>query len=253
MAGEGDEVAHFNTFILRLTDTAMQHYGWRSADNDTLHSDKVRSRVCELRVAAGDTSLQQDLIRHYSSSRTKTTNPDMLLASYQAVIAVGKQDDITSLMTLHNSTYDSHLRTIIARAFATGRDKKRLREFLSWFTKPDFIKPQDLPWWYGSMMYNPVSRDMTWNWLIEQWDWLTNTYHNDNTLDKFITMSARVMATGEWLDRYNEFVESSGGTTSQRNIDIGRDEITARIAWLKRSGNDIKQFIALSTRDTIGS
>ena len=103
------------------------------------------------------------------------------------------------------------------------------------------------------MMRNPKARNMTWHWLIEHWDWMSGIYHNDSTLDRFITMSAREMATSDWQARYNEFVASVDGTASQRNIDIGRDEITAKVDWLARSGNDIKRFIARGEHDTIGS
>lgn len=253
MAGENDGREPFNSFVLRLTSSALMRYEAQAPGNDTLHDSKVRSMISELRVTADDKSLQHRLTHGYDSVTTQPIHPDMLLATYQAVVATGKEDDIASLIAQHHSTHDSHLRSRIARALATSHNTQHLHEFLSWFTQPDVVKPQDLPWWFGSMMRNPKARNMTWHWLIEHWDWMSGIYHNDSTLDRFITMSARAMATSDWQARYNEFVASVDGTASQRNIDIGRDEITAKVDWLARSGNDIKRFIARGEHDTIGS
>ena len=50
----------------------------------------------------------------------------------------------------------------------------------------------------------PVSREATWQWLHDQWDWLVATF-GGHALEKFPMYAAKVMHGDDWLRRYRDF------------------------------------------------
>lgn len=237
ITGENQHEAPLNTYVLQLTQIAYDKYGMGPHRRDSLNDAKIRARVCELRIIARDAALIDRL------AAQSTDDGDLQQAMFLAITAQNNPQHVSVMVDEHTSTHDSHLRNTMARALAASTDKHRLLHMLTWFDNSELIKPQDLPWWYGHMMQNPQAREMTWNWLIEHWQWLEETFSGDHTIDKFITLTARFMSTQDWLQRYNEFFDDHITNATRRVIAMGRDEITSRVEWGQRDSKIILDYI----------
>ena len=92
-------------------------------------------------------------------------------------------------------------------------------------------------------MRNPASREATWQWLRDHWNWLAEQFGNGHALEKFPMYAAKTMYGQGWLRRYREFFETHDDPTIHRAVHVGIDEITARTSWIERDKDALREFI----------
>lgn len=237
--GEGKYARDFERYVRDLAKPQLEKIGLQAKQLDSLNTLKLRSRLAELLVKANDTETIAALAKQFGTSESH--DADMLYAGYMAVVQLDNPEELAALTAQFKQTEDAHLRIIIIRALATSPNKPFLRSILPWLQDQTIVKAQDLPWVYASLLQNPIAREMTWNWLIEHWSYVSDLFEGDKTLDKFVSASASVMNTRDWFDRYKEFFDTHTTNAIKRTIDMGKDEISSRLKW-QEAGMD--NFVA---------
>jgi len=64
------------------------------------------------------------------------------------------------------------------------KDTKLAERLTSYFTTK-LIKPQDLFYWFIYLMRNRYGREITWQWMITNWDWIIQQYKGDHDYADF--------------------------------------------------------------------
>ena len=84
-------------------------------------------------------------------------------------------------------------------------------------------------------MRNRHAREQTWQWLVDNWDWLEAKFAGDKSYDDFVRYSASALSTYAWLTRYQEFWTAKKEIPAlKRAIELGESDIAARAEWIKR-------------------
>lgn len=88
----------------------------------------------------------------------------------------------------------------------------------------------DTAMWFVRLLNNRYARTKTWEWLRNEWDWITKTFGGDSSYDAFPRYSANILATREQLNEYAEFFTPKlSDTALKRAISVGINDITARV------------------------
>jgi aminopeptidase N len=84
------------------------------------------------------------------------------------------------------------------------------------------------------LLANRYSRDMTWQWLRDEWDWIVEMFDGEKSYDSFAKYSAQLLSTREQLGEYREFFTPMLDDPSiSRAISVGLNDIEARIELLE--------------------
>lgn len=231
----------FDTYVQTLLGPAYERYGLHrtfAGDGDRT----TQGIVNELLIHHGHSeSISAALTLFREADDIARIAGDLQDAIYSAVAIAGSQRDLHRLVHLYSTTHDAHQRDVIARALSTSRKTSSLHVWVNALHDTDTVKLQDLPFWFYYLMRNPVSREATWQWLHDQWDWLVANF-GGHALEKFPMYAAKVMHGDDWLRRYRDFFETHDDPTIRRAVRVGIDEITARTEWVERDGNVIRDL-----------
>jgi aminopeptidase N len=151
-------------------------------------------------------------------------------------------------LQLHSTTVNAELRDDITAGLCSTRDSEQISKLLSRLTDSNLVKRQDLFRWYIYLLRNRYAREQTWQWMVDNWSWIEETFKGDKSYDDFARYSANVFATRKWLETYIKFFEPMRNQTAlKRAIVIGEIEIASRVEWLERDGEQVRATLAQET------
>jgi aminopeptidase N len=148
------------------------------------------------------------------------------------------------LLDLHDKSSNSDLKSDIAGALTTTREESVATRLLARITDAKLIKPQDADRWLAYLLRNHYVGDTAWNWMVDNWSWLEETYKADKSYDYLPRYAAGACNTAATAERYRLFFEPKLDQISlKRNIAVGIEEIANRVAWLERDLPSVQAFL----------
>jgi hypothetical protein len=79
--------------------------------------------------------------------------------------------------------------------------------------------------------------------MVMNWQWLEDTFKNDKSYDYLPRYAASCVNTPEYAAKFRDLFESKQDQVLlKRNIQLGFEEIAARVAWLTRDLAGVQKF-----------
>jgi aminopeptidase N len=123
------------------------------------------------------------------------------------------------------------------------RDTDTANMLLARIKDPKLVKPQDADRWLIQLLRNRYCREVAWQWMEDNWDWIVETYSNDKSYDMLPRYAATACNTDTQAKRYADFfLPKKAEVVLKRNIEIGIEEIASRVTWLDRDIKSIQSF-----------
>lgn len=137
---------------------------------------------------------------------------------------------IKDLLEIYDITASVDIRNAICDAVTSTRDNAELESLLRLMQDTSFVRTQDTGMWYVRLLMNRYGRDMAWEWLRKNWDWIATTFGGDKSYDAFPRYSAQVLGERKQLEEYIAFFNPMlNDTALRRAIEVGINDITARV------------------------
>jgi aminopeptidase N len=230
----------------RLVATEYKRLGWEEQPTDTAADQKLRATVVGLSAYAEDAETIAKAMELFDAYKDDASIVSAELRGIVFVVAVKQQhpNAIDYLLKLYTDTNNSDLQRDIAGALTATKSPTQAIELLDFAKNPKNVKPQDADRWLFFLLRNRYCRSVAWQWMEENWDsWIIHTYAKDKTYDMFPRYAASVCSTPAQLARFQAFFEPKKDQPAlSRNIEIGVEEITNRVAWLKRDLAAVQAF-----------
>ena len=247
MLTEGDETTEKRSkeFVYQLVEKQHKTLGWDRQMNDDPNTTQLRRTMAGLALSSENQQVIEIALQRYNK-----TTPDKLNAEFRSVLMsaaarFGSPDVVDTLIKLHNETTSADLRDDICGALTTTKDPEVAKKLLTLLKDKEQVRPQDIVRWYAYLLRNKHSRNLTWQWLIENWIWLTETFASSKSYDYFPRYAASFMNSEEWLGEYKKFfMPKINDPALARAIKIGVSEIEARVQWRKRDEKPIADWFA---------
>ena len=82
---------------------------------------------------------------------------------------------------------------------------------------------------------------MAWQWLQENWTWVSETFGGDKSYDEFVRYAAGALLTRQELEEYKSFFTPMLSQPSlTRVIEMGIREIAGRVELIERDYDQVK-------------
>ena len=142
---------------------------------------------------------------------------------------------IDSLFQAYQQTPSNDLQADITLGLTATKNPETAQKILTNIKRSNVIRPQDASRWFVYLIRTHESRQLTWNWLKGNWQWVETTFAGDKSYDDFIRYAAIGLTTGDELADFRRFFEPMLSVPAlTRTIELGITEIAARVELIER-------------------
>jgi aminopeptidase N len=245
---EGSEVheSQMKQFAWQLVAHQYKKLGWKKDDNEDLTTTKMRGIILGLATYSEEQHVIDAALNEYASYKTLEEMPaDTRHIVLAAAVRHGGEKVFNRLFTLYPTIANPELQQDVCNALTSTREVAHIKQLLAQLKDENFVRLQDFDRWVIYLLRNRKGRTATWSWFTKNWVWIVENFGSDKSFDNYPRFAGRVFGTEAWLAKYNEFFEPLKSEIAlKRNIEIGAQEITARIAWRKRDEKSLDNWLA---------
>ena len=237
--------AKIKAFIRGLVAHELQRLGWKQKPGEDIGDQKLRATIIGLAAYADEPSVldrAKELFEKYKTDAV-AIEPELRSIVFGVPVKLGDDAAIKFLINLHQQTNSSDLQADISSALTSTRDPMTANMLLLRIKDAKLVKPQDADRWLIKLLLNRYCGEDAWQWMVDEWPWLVETYRHDKSYDMLPRYAAMACSTKRTADRYAEFfLPKTNEIALKRNIEIGIEEIASRVTWLRRDLKSVQTF-----------
>jgi aminopeptidase N len=230
-----------------LVQTQYARLGWEETAGESTADTKLRSLVIGFGAYGEDAAVlarARELFAAYQKDESAVSS-ELRALVMSVPVKEGDQKAVEFLLNLHDSTQNSELKSDTCDALTATRDPNVATQLLARLKDGKLVKPQDVDRWLIYLLRNRYTRDIAWQWMVDEWAWLQKTFENDKSYDYLPRYAASCVNTTQYQQKYHDLFDSKlDQPMLKRNIEIGFEEIDNRLAWLTRDLDAVKAYFA---------
>lgn len=219
----------------KMASAEYSRLGWDEKPGETEEDTKLRSTVIGLSLYGEVPEAITTAKQLFDTTPLADLNPELRSLIISSVARYGDAATVDAIMSAYKQTQSIDLREDICIGVTSTRVPEKITELLDGMKNPDIVRPQDVFRWFVYLIRGRDSRDIAWQWIRDNWDWVETTFKGDKSYDDFPRYGATGLVTKEQLEQYKAFFGpkmSDPGLT--RTIAMGISEIEGRIELIER-------------------
>jgi aminopeptidase N len=249
MLTEGNKI--LENKVKHLKFNLGQHWhkklGWVSTQEEDSNTSLLRTTAIAFMIGGEDKLAIKHALNLYNSQ-----DPENLPAEQRPIIlgvAVrhdGSTQIIKDLIEQYKTSHNPDLQLAIASALTHTKDIKVAEKLIAeGISKGGFVRAQDIFRWFAMLMRNQHTRQLAWDWMVKNWNFIEEEFGRSKSLDHFVVYSAGPLHTKEWQKKFVDFWSpKQSQVVLQRNIKVAFSEIEARVAWHNRDLPALKKYFS---------
>ena len=233
--GHTESSAQLKHFVGSLARAQYDRLGWEPVSGESEDDTNLRGTIISLMLYSEDTEIINTAHARYHARPLDELDPE--LRSLLITNEVRHYDEsgsvVSSLLAEYTRTTDNDVKQDIAVGICATRRPESIRELLAAIKDTAIIRPQDVYYWFAYLVRGQHSRELAWQWLQDNWDWVEANFSGDKTMDSFPRYAASSLRTPEQLAQYREFfAPKKSDPALTRVITVGEGEIEGRVAHI---------------------
>ena len=222
-----------------------ERLGWDFIEGEPENDTKLRPIVISLTLYSKNPEAIATATKLYSERATKKLYTELRTSILATAVREATDSSVVdALLEEYAKTSNSEIQDDIAAAL-TATDKiediKRLSRVIK---DTSIVRPQDFTHWLAWLIRNRYGRDYMWQWVQDEWDWITEKFAGDSHYDMFPRYAAGGLVTSEQLQQYRDFFSPLLSNVSlKRNIQLGMTEIEGRVELIKRDSPAVQKAL----------
>ena len=232
-------------FCDTLVSSQVKRLGWDEKPGESAADQKLRGLVLGMGLYAENSALVTEAKARFAAAKNGTAKLPAELRSLIMTIPIkyGDEEAFAYLLNLHDTTSSSELKNDIADALTGTKSTAQAEQLLARLKDSKLIKPQDADRWLVYLLRNRYTKATAWQWMVDNWSWLEETYKHDKSYDYLPRYAASCVNTPEYAEKFHALFDSKvDQPLLKRNIELGAEEIATRIAWLQRDLTMVQRF-----------
>lgn len=214
----------------------FEKLGWDYKTNEDSNETHLRTITLSLMTASEDEAVIEYALNLYRTTNDSEQLPAESRSLILGIVAkFGTEKEFTELIEKYKAATTADYRVDLCSGLTATKNEAHIKVLLTMMLDTDIVRSQDLRHWFVYLLRNRYGRALTWQWLVDNWDWIITHFGGSKTYDDFARYSASFFSTVEMLKKYTDFFDSKRDDPSlKRAIAIGTEEIKARVAWRNR-------------------
>lgn len=232
-------------FYIRLAQKQYMRLGWQPKERETEADSKLRATIIGMMLFGDDKSAIDEALQLYRTSSINALDPELRPLILATALRHGNDPTVLStLIEAYKSCTSADIRRDIASGITSTRNTDDIAKILTLLKDDSIIRPQDVAHWFVWTIRNRTGRIQAWQWLKENWQWISATFDGDKSFDVFPRYAASSLNTQQLLTEYRDFftpLKSEPALT--RAITLGLSEISARVELIKRDSDAVHEAL----------
>jgi aminopeptidase N len=227
---------YMQRYCARLAQAQYQRLGWERKPNEPYFDELMRpSAIGYMAYAEVPEAVDRALALFAKAKQPEDIKmPELRGIVYSVAVREGGKPAFDKLLDWYKTTQSADERITLVAGMSSLRDPALANEAIKlWTTRT--IKPQDIAYWFIYFMRCRYARPAAWQWMVENWDWITEQFKNSHDYADFPKYSAGAMSTRDELEQYKTFFEPK---LNEQDIAMvvrqGMEEIEVRVLWRER-------------------
>ncbi len=240
---EDDELRPFlKQYVRRLTAGQFERLGWEERDSDSHFDRLLRPTILGLSSYGEEPAVVEEAkLRFAAMTKPEDLHPDIRGVVYGTVARLGSKPEFEKMMALHNQSNNSEERVTLSGALTGFQQPELIQLALSRISSND-VRPQDSPYWIAYSFSNRFARQATWQWMKDNWEWLTTNLGTDLSFFRMPVYAGRVFSDTTFIPEFSEFFAQHMSPAFDRPVKQGIETIEWQAAWKKRDQTALKKF-----------
>ena len=238
----------FKSFVDQLFNAQYKRLGWDKISGESFNDEQLRVLPISWEVYAEDADALAK-----ASEMFEAHNSDIhsIPADIRQVVLknqiVKKESDalIKQYIDAYAKTTDQTFQRELNVALSSTKNKETVTYIIKQYHNTELVKPQDLRFWFSSLISRAFSQDAAFNWLVQNWDWVQEKLGGDMASGDFIKIIGNNFDTQEKLVAFTEFTDRFKDEPAfKRIVEMAKTQITSKIALLAAQKDKVQQAIA---------
>jgi aminopeptidase N len=246
---EDDEsaVAALNAYVRRLVTPQLQKLGWDTTPEESLRTRSLRQLIIALACRAEEPGAVREAQARFTAAKTAENLPaDLRSTIYATIVRHEGLAQVETLLERYRQESFSEERQNLAAGVCTAQSQEAGQSLLQFMQHE--VKPQDVMHWYVYLMRNRFTRAATWQWTVDNWPWITDTFGSDKSYDRFPLYAARSLTTLAEQKGFKAFYEPKKSILAlSRAIEQGLERIAINVGWRQRDYDQIRDYLLASS------
>jgi aminopeptidase N len=243
---EGDESSEkrLKKLKINLAISHIEQLGWHDKKLDDANIKQFRRTLIAIMVGSDDNKSLKQAVAIYNSKKIDDIPSEIRSVILSAAVREVGLKTINDLVGKYEHA-SPDLQMDIVSALASTRNPEHANMVISKaLGENGFVRAQDLSRWIVLFLRNYYSREVMWQFCVDNWDWIEKVIGDSKSFDYLPTYFASVVTTDNQKKKFeNIFMPMIENKVLKHNIEIGLSDIQSRIAWRKRDEPKIKKYL----------
>ncbi len=233
---DDDGKAHLKQISGKFARATFDELGWDETPGESDDDRERRVTALGLMIYSEDQTVLAEAKRRFDGQSLEELPTEIRSLIISANVRHFETPEmINSLFQTYQQTPSNDLQADITLGLTATKNPETAQKILANIKRPDVIRPQDASRWFVYLIRTHESRQLTWNWLKDNWQWVETTFAGDKSYDDFIRYTASALLT---RDELNDFIKFTTPLNTEpaltRTIDLGIREIAGKVALIER-------------------
>lgn len=231
----------FGRSILRTIYTKL---GWDTKSNESHLETILRPCILEKMIFLDNEETINEAKRKFELhlSGKCILSPDLKNPVYKAVLRVGDNETLETMLKLYRETDLQEEKTRILKAIGTVRDEHLIIKVLN-FLISDQVRLADTVLAIPSITITYKGRLLVWEFFKKNWNLFAERYNGSYLFPGLVKFVTQHFTTEDMAQEVEEFFENKSKASIERAILQGVECIRLNSTWLNRDKELIKNFL----------
>ncbi len=231
-------------YIRELIQPQLDRLGWTQQKDENYFDQLLRPTILGMASVAEEPAVIAHAQKLFASmKKAEDISPDVRSVVYNTVARHGDAETFKQLVALHNGSSSSEERTMLAAAITGFQQPTLIKKSLAMITT-DKVRNQDVGYWVAYAFMNRHGKEIAWEWLKTNWQWLTDNLGTDLSFGRFPIYAARCFSDKTFLKEYQKFFKPILTPALERAYKQGAEIVEWQADWKTRDFKTVAHFFA---------
>jgi len=228
-----------------LANEQYQRLGWLPKPNELETDTKLRSAIISLMLYSEKAEVIEMATNLFNSTSVEKLDPELRCLIISTVVKQGNDDKIIdSLIDIYKATDAADLKQDINVGLTSTQKPEIISKLLGLSKDTSVVRVQDNFRWIVYLLRSKYARNLAWQWIRDNWDWINKNFSGDKSYDEYPRYAASALSNNKQLGEYCDFFTPLMSDPSlTRVIKIGINEIKNRVDVLERDGQTVRDAL----------
>jgi len=219
-------------YIYNIVENNLNRLGIEPKKGEDTNDTKLRDLILGFALYAEDEKTIDALSALWKDDLSEIDaeiRGDVIAAKFRK----DNEKDFDYLLDYYQKESNPTIKAEILSVISDARNPENIKKAMGLLKQPEIVRPQDHIYLVAYLLSNFWTRELTFDWVYENWDYIY-TLTSDKTMDDYVRVAAARVRTMEQADRFFEFFDSKKDDKAlKRSIEVAHVDIMARLRWIK--------------------